>query len=238
MSKEYKNIKHAFTLAEVLITLGIIGVVAAMTIPNLITAQQKQTTAKKLAKVYSILYQGFLNAQTSMGESQSWDLPSVQYNSAVSDTWWNKYFIPYAKLSVAKSCTIENGIATSVCAPASTSWLDGTGSTAFSACDCGGCFILNDGTLLQFSGVSNGDAGVSVDTNGQAPPNTWGKDIFEIRIQYPTGHIVFYGYGASRDTLLSPAANACNKQAASNSGRTCGAVIEMDAWQIKDDYPW
>ena len=28
--------KKAFTLAEVLITLGIIGVVAAMTIPNLI----------------------------------------------------------------------------------------------------------------------------------------------------------------------------------------------------------
>lgn len=34
--------KLAFTLAEVLITLGIIGVVAAMTIPNLIASNEKE----------------------------------------------------------------------------------------------------------------------------------------------------------------------------------------------------
>lgn len=38
-----KNTK-AFTLAEVLITLGIIGVVAALTIPGLITNFQKRET--------------------------------------------------------------------------------------------------------------------------------------------------------------------------------------------------
>ena len=44
--------KAAFTLAEVLITLGIIGVVAAMTIPNLITAHQKRVTVTKLQKLF------------------------------------------------------------------------------------------------------------------------------------------------------------------------------------------
>lgn len=47
--------KKAFTLAEVLITLGIIGVVAAITIPGLITKYQKLATVVKLKKVYSQL---------------------------------------------------------------------------------------------------------------------------------------------------------------------------------------
>lgn len=46
--------KNAFTLAEVLITLGIIGVVAAMTIPTLMMNYQKQVWESKLKKVYSV----------------------------------------------------------------------------------------------------------------------------------------------------------------------------------------
>lgn len=46
--------KSGFTLAEVLITLGIIGTVAAMTIPTLMTNYQKQVWESKLKKIYSI----------------------------------------------------------------------------------------------------------------------------------------------------------------------------------------
>jgi prepilin-type N-terminal cleavage/methylation domain-containing protein len=49
--------KAAFTLAEVLITLGIIGVVAAMTIPNLISSYQKRVIETKLKEDYSIIQQ-------------------------------------------------------------------------------------------------------------------------------------------------------------------------------------
>ena len=42
--------KFGFTLAEVLITLGIIGVVAALTLPSLVTNYQKQVTVNKLKK--------------------------------------------------------------------------------------------------------------------------------------------------------------------------------------------
>lgn len=50
-----KKIKelHAFTLAEVLITLGIIGIVAAMTIPTLIANYQKAQYVTALKKAYS-----------------------------------------------------------------------------------------------------------------------------------------------------------------------------------------
>ena len=49
--------KFGFTLAEVLITLGIIGVVAALTLPSLVTNYQKQVTVNKLKKFYNGLEQ-------------------------------------------------------------------------------------------------------------------------------------------------------------------------------------
>ena len=49
----------AFTLAEVLITLGVIGVVAAMTMPTLIANYQKKVWVNQLKKSVSTLEQGF-----------------------------------------------------------------------------------------------------------------------------------------------------------------------------------
>lgn len=47
------KVKFGFTLAEVLITLGIIGVVAAMTIPTLMSTFAKQRTETQLKAFYS-----------------------------------------------------------------------------------------------------------------------------------------------------------------------------------------
>ena len=49
--------KFGFTLAETLITLGIIGIVAAMTIPNLITEHQKRASVTKLQRAISVINQ-------------------------------------------------------------------------------------------------------------------------------------------------------------------------------------
>lgn len=51
--------KVAFTLAEVLITLGIIGVVAAITLPILIQKYQKQVWVNQLKKSVSTWDNGF-----------------------------------------------------------------------------------------------------------------------------------------------------------------------------------
>ncbi len=45
-----KKLKFGFTLAEVLITVGIIGVVSAITIPMLVTNYQKRLTITRLKK--------------------------------------------------------------------------------------------------------------------------------------------------------------------------------------------
>ena len=51
------NRKAAFTLAEVLITLGIIGIVAAMTLPSVISKYQEKQTVTQLNATYSLLSQ-------------------------------------------------------------------------------------------------------------------------------------------------------------------------------------
>ena len=63
-----------FTLAEVLITLGIIGVVAAMTMPVLIANHKKNVTVTKLKRSYNILSNVFVRAQVDFGDVINWDL--------------------------------------------------------------------------------------------------------------------------------------------------------------------
>ncbi|MDR1327933.1 MAG: type II secretion system GspH family protein, partial [Heliobacteriaceae bacterium] len=59
--------KNAFTLAEVLITLGIIGIVAALTMPGLIANHKEKETVTKLRKVYSSIQQAFLKNYAEQG---------------------------------------------------------------------------------------------------------------------------------------------------------------------------
>ena len=56
--------KKGFTLAEVLVTLGIIGVVSAMTVPTLMQNYQKKSYVTQLHKVYNELNQVLLKYQT------------------------------------------------------------------------------------------------------------------------------------------------------------------------------
>lgn len=57
----FKNrILQAFTLAEVILTLGVIGIVAVSALPTLITSYQKEEYVTKLRKTYSVLNQAFM----------------------------------------------------------------------------------------------------------------------------------------------------------------------------------
>ncbi len=66
-SKIIKINKLAFTLSEVLITLGIIGVVAAMTIPALMNQANDVELKNKFKKEYSVFSQAILQIQTDNG---------------------------------------------------------------------------------------------------------------------------------------------------------------------------
>ena len=82
--------KIAFTLAEVLITLGIIGVVAALTMPALIQQQHKLVVETRLKKFYSVINQAITMSERDNGDKLYWT-PSD------SDDLWNLYLKKYIK---------------------------------------------------------------------------------------------------------------------------------------------
>ena len=83
--------KKGFTLAEVLITLGVIGVVAALTLPSVIQNHRQKAVETKLAKFYSMVNQAIQRSELDNGETKTW----YDGYSQITDEFINKYFMPY-----------------------------------------------------------------------------------------------------------------------------------------------
>ena len=94
-----QNSVSGFTLAEVLITLGIIGVVAALTIPTLVANHRKKTVEVSLAKFYTTMNQAIKLAENDYGEMTywapdytAWIFFCPKFNKCVDDSnGWEKY---------------------------------------------------------------------------------------------------------------------------------------------------
>lgn len=67
------KMNKGFTMAEVLITLGIIGIVAAMTLPSLVGKYQKVQTVNQLKKAYSVLAQAIELSEVQNEHVKYWD---------------------------------------------------------------------------------------------------------------------------------------------------------------------
>ena len=231
-----------FTLAEVLITIGIIGVVAAMTLPSLIADYQKKQTATQLKKSYSIISQALTASQYENGDMTEWGMNNM--GDANGDFWSNykvivtafvnKYFIPY--LNVQGNCGIrcsrQNEVKRYRLNGDLWLWND----------DYHYVVYLADGTIVSFmfdniNGILQW-VYLYVDINGDKKPNISGKDIFTFGFYSETNKINMIGGGKTRSELLGTSRSGCNKNAGSYAGDYCGAVIQYDNWEIKDDYPW
>lgn len=90
------KVKFGFTLAEVLITLGIIGIVAAMTIPTLISKNQKRVIEAKLKEDYSIIQQVI---KSNEGNDVDMSMILQDGNTDSQKEWFETYFAPYMKYS-------------------------------------------------------------------------------------------------------------------------------------------
>ncbi len=227
-----------FTLAEVLITLAIIGVVAALTIPTVINNYQKTQTVTRLKKAYSVLSNTTNLAIADNGPIKNWDVGNQ--NRDASNAFVKTYLAPYLK--VAKICETEIDGACKFT-------VNGLNKTSTTYGPTFARFYLNDGTFMclltfnySYSGGTLKQADFYVDINGQKPPNTWGKDVFPYvyfidRPDYPTlnGKFMPFGMQNSRSVSLNDIPNGCNKNA---SGFYCGSIIVKDGWEIRDDYPW
>lgn len=92
----------AFTLAEVLITLGIIGIVAAMTMPSLVGKYRQKTIETRLEKFYSAANQAIKLSEVKNGPKESWPrctdgLQTETSTSIDCESWYNIYLKDYLK---------------------------------------------------------------------------------------------------------------------------------------------
>lgn len=91
--------RFAYTLSEILITLCIVGVVAALTIPNVITVYQKKAAVAGILETQSILSQA-----VKMYTAETDEEGAIFFDTTLPiEEFAQKYFLPYLK--VAQVCT-------------------------------------------------------------------------------------------------------------------------------------
>lgn len=221
--------RFGFTLAEVLITLGIIGIVSAMTIPVLMQNIQNNEFKTKMRKEYSVLSEAYQLLKTENGGDFTGALASCVSDSdhaCLRDIFKQK-------LSFIKECSTNSATNLGVCFPDNsvTKYLNGTyigANVTYISNSVTSGLVLKDGTSLAFNlqsracqkstdsiGYTNQCAWITVDVNGINPPNTWGKDIY----------VFFIFSDAMRpcapNTVGKIANDDCN--AGSNTGYTCAS---------------
>ena len=183
--------KNGFTLAEVLITLVIIGVIGALTVPSLIQNTRKQEYVSALKKTYSTLSQA---AQMIIAEEGS---PKGEGSWLTdSDALYNM-FKKY--LNYAKDCGSESGCF----APGAYKRRDGNysnedrfGPRKLALADgiIVGFYEISQNCALNYIDYTGSDkvcAIINVDINGHKKPNKWGVDAFTFVLKenglYPSG---------------------------------------------------
>lgn len=166
---ELKFESNGFTLAEVLITLGIIGVIAALTIPALVKKYQEVVTIEKLKKVYTTMAQVDVLAKNEYGEYLT--CPNDNCSPAANNEFLNTLIFPYIK--PLKKC-LKSGDCPYTRINAE------TGQEVNMNSETG--FILEDGTLFKITNVhgvgSSWYAMWLIDINGTKGPNKTNKDIY------------------------------------------------------------
>ena len=217
----------AFTLAEVLITLGIIGVVAAMTMPVLIQNQQKITTESKVKKFYSVINQAVKMSEAENGSYEFWDYPEKD-NTEDTKAFFNKYFAKYMNILkiTDRSTPINdsNGNPTELSANTIVIYLsDGSGFTMRSS----------DGIDILFY--------PSASKIGNYKKRSREVFMFNFNKQYASETKGFvepftYKWDGTKEDLINNTQYGCNKT--SSNYAYCTKLLQLNNWKITKDYPW
>lgn len=256
-----KMIKKAFTLSEVIIALGIIGIIAALIIPNVVENYQKRKIALAVKKSYVELNQVLQMAINDYGEPSTWDYQK----SEELIPWVQKYIQPYVKVVSAGACTKPNSQCFGM-NPLQTLSYDPKSNSANASVP--NYIIVKNGPSMAwgFYRYSNWiwyEHTTRIRVWVRNPPEIqfWkykyayiGKDVFTFvldinektpRIQ-PYNPVNYSGISNSRkvtrEDILGTGWGGCNKKASGGGywgpGDACAALIMLDDWKISNDYPW
>lgn len=224
--------KYSFTLAEVLITLGIIGIVAAMTLPVLIGKYEKSVTVNTLKKTYATLQEVITLSQKDNGDAQNWEIFSYSNSTVIPNQniiiskFVETHILPYLKdLKHTDGMQgLENRYKS----------IDGT-IPDISGVNFYGITLVN-GVKMFFRYNNSGplftNVFIIVDINGTKGPNVYGRDVFCLILEPNTSKINMFGHSLVGESSINQHCSAT-----SSGSLMCGAKIMRDGWQMKNDYP-
>lgn len=222
------NAKVGFTLAEILITLGIIGIVAAMTMPSLMTSISKRQTEAKLKKAVSMINQAYRLSYNDNGDATAKEAMVLG-----SEEYFKRYWQPYIKADI---CTSYQECGYTSNKP----WKYRSGKPETSSVIYKNnrvSFYTPDG-ILYFMITAGGEelqekAIVYVDLNGGRGPNVIGRDLFHLnRVQDDGGASII---PECNTYTLADVNKDCSR---SGEGICCAEKIRRAGWKIDSTYPW
>lgn len=220
----------AFTLAEVLITLGIIGIIAAMTMPNIIAGYRKKVVETKLAKLYSSINQAIEMSEVKNSDCKYWDWgdPNNHRDSEFMENWWKKYMNDYMPYVIfAKKDSVQGSSA--------------SGNGGYKV-------FFKDGSALRVEAIPGTyawfvlypEAKLSDFKNGQkqAKNEKPGRNYFSFYI-WPNRKCAIETYPASTldtSTLITKCLSDFNGTG-TGLANSCAELIVRNGWKISKDYP-
>lgn len=191
--------KNGFTLAEVLITLGIIGIVAAMTLPALVRNYQGAVLKTQLDKAYSILSQALQKMQydyamipnhANFGSEQG----KNETGGGLFMNAFRPYFLSFGNCGTRDciAATMPNDEGVSVAETDRYKNFNGTSNIGTTLFDDGQMIMADTMIVFIENHVSN--ILLTVDVNGiNKRPNRWGHDLFTFQIDEKTGKLLPMG---------------------------------------------
>lgn len=199
-----------FTLAEVLVTLGIIGVVSAMTIPTLVKNHQRTVYVTQLKKVVTELAQA---ADRAASDNNAVSLDETKYRrEGGAADFLKDYF------KIARDC----GESATPCFADSYETMSGDSAVFPETVDdavtlASGASILIWSNDLGYDPEYHGYLDIIVDVNGRQGPNIYGRDLFQMQL-YSDGKIAetYNGSDPSDNCLTSDYGVGCFTKVVNN----------------------
>ena len=235
--------KKGFTLAEVLITLGIIGVVSALTVPALMSNVQKNSIGASVAKAYNTLSNA---SEMILAQEGASTISSVADGLTEGDKRRGAYSTLYSRYTKGARVSSTEDLPDYTEYDGTTAYNLEIGRNLFQTND-GMIFYLSDGfeeigNSSEFYKQFSGDAlEVHVDINGAKGPNALGKDLFffyidDYGIVIPYGGLQWEAYVTSGSSWSSPGGgNQCRVDEDGKShvddGRACAGSIADNGWK-------